>query len=122
MRACDWPWRSDTEQGARSREQKDLSVLLRAACSEQWLIHLGRQRRRLLPSELPRSGPSLLHQLLPLIRIIQSLQRVYIVAGIASLDHHGRARRDFFQRARSRRDDRQSRRKRLEHREAKAFI
>src|SRR6266550_1197323 len=102
--------------------------VLRAPCSvlrapsEQRLVDLGRKSRRLLPCELPCSRPALLNQLFALLRIIEPLERVHVVAGIAPLDHHRSSSGDFLEPTGARRHDRQPGRKRLEHGEAEALV
>src|SRR6185436_1919763 len=86
------------------------------------LVHRRRQRRRFLPRKLPGPRPAALNQLLTLFGIIEPLQRLDVVGGIASLDHDRGAAGDLLESARARRDDRQPGRERLQHRKPETFI
>src|SRR5437588_3394503 len=89
---------------------------------EQRLVNIRGECGSLLPRKLSRPRPALLHQLLTFLRIIEPLQRVHVVAGVAPLDNHRGAGGHLLQSPRARRYDRQSGRKRLEHGETEAFV
>src|ERR1043165_3019991 len=71
---------------------------------EQRLIHVRGQCGGLLPSKLPRPLPTTCDQALPLLGIVQPLERLHVITGIATFDDHRRAARDFLEPARARRD------------------